>query len=174
MGLFAVIGPSRNDHAGLPRFFSRRRSKILRRRQKSRTASSRTGKLASVDTLLNLNCIIRKARYRLFGSNYYLKGVKLSSLAERAGRPKYFPKSGSDVDVWVQRLSSVEGRQRTKWLIPTSLCSLYLNLVLTEKPNGYLALAASFAIFVVIHPPHHPKGKFIRFALGICPENVVA
>src|SRR5437016_1865804 len=51
MGLFAVIGPSRKDHFGLPRFFSRSRSNASIRCQNCRTSRSRAGKSTCVSTL---------------------------------------------------------------------------------------------------------------------------
>src|SRR5437588_5760659 len=53
IGLLAVIGPSRNDHFGLPRFLARTLSKMPRSSQKRRTARSRAGKSTWVSTFSN-------------------------------------------------------------------------------------------------------------------------
>src|SRR5437773_466457 len=53
MGLLAVIGPSRKDHFGLPRFLSHRRSKAWMRFQNSTMARSGAGKSTCVSTLSN-------------------------------------------------------------------------------------------------------------------------
>lgn len=45
MGLLAVIGPSRKDHLGLPRFFSTSLWKQLSRSHKLRIRRSSSGKL---------------------------------------------------------------------------------------------------------------------------------
>ena len=81
MGLLAVIGPSRKDHVGLPRFFSRRRSNALVLCQKSRIDLSRAEKSISVATLLKLDLMIRQThdeQKRLVVYLKYPKVVKLS------------------------------------------------------------------------------------------------
>src|SRR6476660_1382278 len=51
MGLLAVIGPSRKDQRGLPRFLARNFSKICRSSHQRRVARSRAGKSTWVSTL---------------------------------------------------------------------------------------------------------------------------
>src|SRR6185503_6004879 len=53
MGLLAVIGPSRKDQRGLPRFFATSFSKIRSRSQKERRSRSRAGKSSVVGTSWN-------------------------------------------------------------------------------------------------------------------------
>jgi hypothetical protein len=50
IGLLAVIGPSRNDHFGLPRFFSRSFSNACVCSQKRRISRSSAGKSKVVST----------------------------------------------------------------------------------------------------------------------------
>src|SRR5688572_26887949 len=50
MGLLAVMGPSRNDHFGLPRFCARNLSNAWVRSQNSRMERSRAGKSTWVST----------------------------------------------------------------------------------------------------------------------------
>src|SRR5262245_44418682 len=56
MGLFAVIGPSRKDHFGLPRFLALSFSNAPRRSQSARMRRSRAGKSVCGSTLSNAIC----------------------------------------------------------------------------------------------------------------------